>query len=80
MKVEIEVDTDRLINCLKEGASPPTCPPLDLKDHGDRMYLMGRRHATQVIAGNLAWLLLSGTPAFSACAEVGSTPRYTEGS
>ncbi len=67
MKVKIELDTDELIEALKAGASPPTAPALNLKDHGDRMYLMGKCHAAQTIAGRLASLLLSGTPAFEAC-------------
>ena len=62
MKLEIEVD--KLIEILKEGAAPPSTVPLDMKEYGDRMYLMGKYHAAQAIAGRLANLLPYSYPVY----------------
>lgn len=62
--MKVEIDTDKLIEMLKEGIRLPTAVPLDMHDHGDRMYLMGKYHAAQAIAGCLAYGLTWDSPAF----------------
>jgi hypothetical protein len=62
--MKIQIDTDELIQILKEGAAPPITAPLDMKEFGDRMYLMGKCHAAQAIAGRLAYLLPLDSPVY----------------